>query len=119
MEIKEFGLSKASNAESVANRVSNFKNWVEKLIAPFKSREREAEATQVPALPTTKPYTPKYWEEDYLTRPYMRYRMKTCNGKVIQYDDRLRLIIEVYDPTLSVERLTRIVTKKLRQEFIN
>lgn len=115
----KIGLLKANNSKSVANGVSNFKNWMEKLIAPFKSREREAEATQAPTLPTTKPYTPKYWKEDYLTHPYMRYRMKTCNGKVIQYDDRLRLIVEVYDPTLSVERLTRIVTKKLRQEFIN
>ena len=119
MHTNKFGLSKTNNTGSVVNRVSNFKNWMEKLIAPFKSREREAEATQATAPPTTKPYTPKYWEEDYLTRPYMRYRMKTCNGKVIQYDNRLRLIVEVYDPTLSVDRLTRIVTKKLRQEFIN
>ena len=45
--------------------------------------------------------------------------MKTCKGKVIQHENKLSLIIDVYNPTLSVEQLVRIATKNLRNEFNN
>lgn len=116
MEKKLFGLAEANRTLRVANRVSTFKDWMSKLLAPFK---KEEEAMQAPTPPTTEPNAPRQWRGDYWAHPYMRYRMKTCKGKVIQYDNRLKLIVDVYNPTLSIEQLARIVSKNLRNEFYN
>lgn len=112
-----FGLAEATKNERVVNRVSTLKNWVSKQLASFKKEEKEA--MQAPPPPAANTYAPRHWRGDYGTRPYMRYRMKTCKGKVIQHENKLSLIIDVYNPTLSVEQLVRIATKNLRNEFNN